>query len=98
MFKTNIKTLKKVYNILEQLGLEKLLISDGSKIQIDLEKVIKSIFKTEMVNEFCQTVTGNLTKDYEECEIKEVGDIVKGFFSLIQNQLKELTDYQKVIA
>lgn len=82
-YKTNLKTLKKVYNILQKLGFENILTGNKEKkeTEIDLAKVVQLILESDIINEFCQTVTGDSKTDFEEKELSEIEEVMFGFFS-----------------
>jgi len=89
-YKTNIKTLKRVYAIAKEVGLENILIGsqENEEVKFDLKAILNGIFEKDLINEFCQTVTGE-TKDFEEVSLKEVESVILGFFAAIKEQLQE---------
>ena len=86
--KTNVKTLKRAWRLLKDLGLENLL--SGGKITVNVVELVDSLLEEGKLNEFCQTITGNEI-DFEELELIEVAEVISGFFFSIK------AGFQKVI-
>ncbi len=89
-YKTNIKTLKRVYAIAKEVGLENILMgsNDQKEMKLDLKTILNGVFEKDLINEFCQTVTGQ-TKDFEEVSLQEVESVILGFFDAIKEDLQE---------
>jgi hypothetical protein len=90
-YKTNIKTLKRVYAIAKEVGLENILMgsNENKEVKFDLKVLLDGIFEKDLVNEFCQTVTGE-TKDFEEnLKIPGLESVILGFFDAIKEDLQE---------
>jgi hypothetical protein len=86
-YKTNFKTLKKVYQLAKRTGLEGLFT--GETGNFDFEKLTNQLFDHDVVNEFCQTVTG-LDEDFEETHnLLELESVILGFFGAIRESLKD---------
>jgi len=76
-YKTNLKTLKKVYALLEDAGLSG--IFGGDQLEINMKEVFKKLLKSDITNEFCQLVTGEKI-DFDELPFEELEDVILGFF------------------
>ena len=89
-YKTNIKTLKRVYAIAKEVGLENIIMgsNEEKEVKFDLKTILNGVFEKDLVNEFCQTVTGE-TKDFEEVSLAEVESVILGFFDAIKGDLQE---------
>ncbi|MFA5646531.1 MAG: hypothetical protein WDA18_09330 [Candidatus Ratteibacteria bacterium] len=84
-YKTNFKTIKKVYQIAKRVGLEGLFSGEST---FDFQKLADQLFEHEVVNEFCRTVTG-LDDDFEESySLLELERVILGFFDAIKESLK----------
>lgn len=89
-YKTNIKTLKRVYAIAKEVGLENIIMgsNEEKEVKFELKTILNGVFEKDLVNEFCQTVTGE-TKDFEEVSLTEVESVILGFFDAIKGDLQE---------
>lgn len=86
-YKTNFKTLKKVYQLAKRTGLDSLFT--GENKSFDFEKLTSQFFDHDIVNEFCQIVTG-LDEDFEETRnLLELESVILGFFDDIRESLKD---------
>jgi hypothetical protein len=85
---TNIKTLKKVWNLFDELGISNLIL--GKQVEFNPESILDQVMKGDKINELMQTITGNETFDFEELELSEVIDIVANFFTDIAKPFSEL--------
>ena len=83
--KTNIKTLKSVWNVLQESNLDGLL--SGQTVDIKINELINTLLIDGKLNELCQIITGETT-DFEELEIREVVEILKSFFGNITSQFQ----------
>ena len=84
---TDIKTLKKAWNLLKELDLQALL--SGEEIKIDVVKTLDRLLEEGKLNEFCQIVSKTDT-DFEEMQLDEVSEVLSGFFSGITQSLQKL--------
>jgi len=85
---TDIKTLKKAWNLLKELDLQELL--SGEAIKIDVIKTVDMLLEEGKLNEFCQIVT-KTDIDFEEMKLDEVSEVLSGFFTDIAASFKRLT-------
>lgn len=85
---TDIKTLKKAWNLLKELDLQGLL--SGENIKVDVVKTLDSFLEEGKLNEFCQIVT-KTDIDFEEMKLDEVSEVLSGFFTDIAASFKRLT-------
>lgn len=86
--KSNVKTLKKVWALLKDLGLEGMLF--GGEKRLDPASIVNEIFATDKINQLLQTITGEECFDFEELPLDEVVDIVANFFTDIAKPFSEL--------
>ena len=90
--KTNLKTLKKVYRFLRNLGIENLIAegkSDNERI-VDFSVIIENLIEKDQMIEFLQIVTGNDDFDFSEMDFDEAIDIIALFFSNITKSFGKL--------
>ena len=92
-YKTNLKTLKQVYEIAERVGLE--FILTGGEGKLDLQKICSEVFKDDIVNDFCQLVTGETDIDFEEKELDELESVILGFFDFIKAKFGDLNIFKR---
>lgn len=84
---TNLKTLKKVWNILKDHELSGLL--NGEEIPVD--KLLTAFLETDALTVFIKTITKGLENvDIEELELGYIRVIVTDFFGNIQGVAGEL--------
>ena len=74
---TNIKTLKQVKRLLNDIGLGEVL--DGGKIKFDGKKLINSLLDEDKLVEFLRLITRDEKTDFEEMEASEVGGLIDSF-------------------
>ena len=86
-YKTEFKTLKKVYAIAKQIGLESIFTATETP-SLDFEKIMNGTLESDLINEFCQTVTGS-DEDFENKTLTELESVILGFFGSIKEQLKD---------
>lgn len=91
---TKTKTMKKVWEILKDLKLHKLL--SGEKTNIDFINLADQLLSEGKLNQFCQIITENAELDIEEMEIKEVVDIIKNFFGNIGDAFKGVKGFMNL--
>lgn len=92
---TDIKTLKKVWSLLKEMGLENLL--SGERVDLDLVKTLDSLLEQGKLNELCQMIT-HTEQDFEEMELKEVSEVIGDFFTGISESLNGLSGKMQVKA
>ncbi len=92
--KTNVKTLKKVWNLLADLGIAGLLF--GTKTKLEPETIVNKVVSENKVNELLQTITGDNQTDFEELEIEEVIEIISCFFVKFASSIQGLASTFKV--
>lgn len=92
---TDIKTLKRVWTLLKEMGLENLL--SGERVDLDLVKTLDSLLDNGKLNEFCQMIT-HTEQEFEEMELKEVSEVIGDFFTAISESLNGLTGKMQVKA
>ena len=78
--KTNIKTLKGVWNTLKDVELDGLL--SGGSLDIGVNVLLDRLLLENKLNEVCQIITGENT-DFEDIELSEVISILTSFFTSI---------------
>jgi len=85
---TNIKTLKQVKRILNELELGSLLDgqTDG---KVELGTILEKLLDDGKLVEFLQTITKDEKTDFEEMEAKEIGELIQGFFTGISQILPQ---------
>ena len=90
--KTNLKTLKKVYRFLRDLGIENLIAEDKSDNEriVDFSVIIENLIEKDQMIEFLQIVTGNDDFDFSEMDFDEAIDIISLFFSNITKSFGKL--------
>ena len=90
--KTNLKTLKKVYRFLRNLGIENLIAEDKSDNEriVDFSVIIENLIEKDQMIEFLQIVTGNDDFDFSEMDFDEAIDIISLFFSNITKSFGKL--------
>ena len=82
---TNIKTLKRVKRLLNELDLGGLL--DGGKLEISAAELINKLLDEDKLVEFLQTITRDEKTDFEEMEASEIGGLLDSFLSDIMGYL-----------
>lgn len=95
---TSIKTIKKVYSLLNQIGLDSLLSGDAQVTkQISIGGVVKSLLLQGKLVEFMTIITKDNTTDWEQLEAQELGQTIENFFSRIMNIIPGLSDFKQLI-
>lgn len=84
---TTIKTLKKAWNCLKELGMEGLL--SGGEVKIDIDTLLGLLLNEGKLNEFCQIITKS-DVDFEEKELEDVMKVINDFFTGIGSALQGL--------
>ena len=84
---TDIKTLKKAWELLKELELQSLL--SGEEVKVNVIHTLDRLLEEGKLNEFCQIITKSDT-DFEGIELAEVAKVVSGFFDSIAGSLKGL--------
>jgi len=87
--KTNIYTLKRVWNILKDLHLEQLLT--GGSVEVNITNLLNTLLTEDKLTTLCQVITGNDTEDFEQCELSEIMELLKAFFTATAEQFKTIT-------
>jgi len=85
--KTNIKTLKAVWNILQGMSLDGLLTGEATNININ--SLLDDLLRQNMLEELLQVITGT-TDDFKDLELKEVTAIMAAFFAGIKEAVSGL--------
>jgi len=75
---TNIKTLKQVKRIMNDLDLGGLI--DGKEVNIKLGEVINRLLDENKLVEFLQIITRDTETNFEELEAKAIGELIGNFF------------------
>ena len=83
---TKVKHLKRVWEILHDVGLEGLLT--GKWGEVNEGEVYNHLLRHGKLNELCQAITG-VKADFEELEFKEVGHLLSDFFTVIHKEFYE---------
>jgi len=86
---TKFKVIKKVYQIIKRTGLLSLLTGEKQETDLNLVGITTTLFEHDVVNEFCQTVTGS-DEDFEEKEIDELESVILGFFECTKESWSRL--------
>lgn len=94
-YKTNLKTLKKVYALLEEAGL--FGIFGDQQLEINMKDVFKTLITTDLTNEFCQLVTGEKI-DFDELPFEEQEAVIIGFFVAGKGLIEKSAILQGVIS
>lgn len=76
---TNIKTLKKVKRLLNDLNLGGML--DGKKVDINFAELLDKLLEEDKLVEFCQIVTKDTKTDFGELPAAEIGGLIDTFFT-----------------
>lgn len=97
-YRTNLKTLKRVYNLMKDMGIESLMIGKSKEIEFDVVGIVEKIMTSDVLNEFCQTVTGDTKTDFEEKEPVEIEEVMLGFFTATAQSFKGLKTIQAQLA
>jgi hypothetical protein len=84
---TNVKVLKKAWNLLKELKLEGLL--SGGEVKVDLVSLADSLLVSGKLNEFCQIITKS-DVDFEEMELEDVIGVISDFFTATGKAFKRL--------
>jgi len=87
-YKTNFDTIEKVFVMAERMGVEWFIT--GTEVKIEIEKIIQCLFKQGMVNEFCQTVTGQDINFQVDLDLYELEGVILGFFDFMREYSKDL--------
>ena len=96
-YKTNLKTLKNVYRLLDSMGLAAVIT--GGEVNLDIEKILFEIVEEDAVNTFCNLIVdGEGWVDYEELSLVELESVILGFFDAIKESSKELKLLKMVMA
>jgi len=94
-YKTNLKTLKKVYSLLEEAGLSG--IFGGNEVEINMKEVFKNLITTDLTNEFCQLVTGE-NIDFDELPFEEQEGVILGFFVVGKGLIEKSVFLQGILS
>jgi len=93
--KTNIYTLKRVWYILKDLHLEQLL--SGGNVEVNITRLLNALLVEDKLALLCQVITGNENEDFEQCELSEIMELLKGFFTVMAEQFKAITSSVKLV-
>jgi len=85
---TNVKVLKKAWNLLKELKLEGLL--SGGDVKLNVVDLADQLLVNGKFNEFCQIITKNDTMDFEEMELIDVMEVISSFFTNTGSAFKKL--------
>jgi len=85
--KTDIETLKNVWNLLKELELHTIL--DSNDYNFKLVEIIDQLLVNNKLTLFCQIVTGS-DEDFNKKEIAEVITIISDFFHVTAATFKPL--------
>ena len=92
---TSIKISQKVWTILKQIGLEKLISGGSQKKEFDLQLLLVKLLQTDCINEFLQIIT-KTDDDFQDMELEQVGEIVTSFFMKLGKGFQGLNGLMKV--
>ena len=84
---TNIKTLKKAWELLKEMKLEGLL--SGGAVKVNIGELIDSLLADGKLNEFCRTITQSEI-DFEEMELEDIVEMLFGFFQRIGSTFQKM--------
>jgi len=86
--KTNIGTLKEVWNILKEVNLDSLLT--GGTLDMSFTEIIDGLLVKGTLNGFINTITSGLEKPVDELDLTDVVGIVSLFFTSIAQPFQGL--------
>ena len=86
MISTKVKTLKAVWIILHDMGMEGLLT--GKWGEVNVNEVCDQLLRNGKLNELCRAITG-VNADFEELGYKGVGRLLSDFFTVTINEFYE---------
>jgi len=84
---TNIKVLKRAWELLKELKLEGFL--SGGKVEINISELIDGLLAGDKLNEFCRTITQS-NIDFEEMELADIMELLSDFFGNIGSAFQKL--------
>jgi hypothetical protein len=85
---TNLRTLAKVKELLNELGLRG-LIEKGEKMTINLMSILDKLIDGKKLVQFIQIITKDYETDWEEVELKDLKEVLTAFFTGIVELLPE---------
>jgi hypothetical protein len=86
--KTNIGTLKEVWNILKEVNLDGLLT--GGSLEISFNQIVDNLLLKGTLDNFCQAITEDLKEPIENLDLTDVVGIVTLFFTSIAQPFQGL--------
>lgn len=86
-YNTKHKNMKKLWNLLKSVNLDGLLT--GGTINIAIDSLLKTLFETDMVNQFCQLIT-DTQDDFEDLQMEDLVAVIAGFFTTMKGSFKQL--------
>ena len=87
--KTNIGTLKEVWNILKEVNLDGLLT--GGNIEVSFIELIDNLLLNGKLNRFIHLITSDLNTHVDELELSDIVGIVTFFFTSIAQPFQGLS-------
>ena len=86
--KTNIGTLKQVWNILKDVKLDGLLT--GGSLELSFNELVDKLLLSGTLNEFLSTVTSGLDSNTDNLDLSDVVGIISLFFTNIAQPFQGL--------
>ena len=87
--KTNIGTLKNVWNILKEVKLDGLLT--GGSLELNFNELIDSLILSGTLDKFLTTITDGLNTPTDELALADVVEIISCFFTSIAQPFQGLS-------
>jgi hypothetical protein len=86
--KTNIQTLKEVWNILKEVNLDGIMT--GNAVDFSFNEIIDNLLIKGTLSDFCNIITENLPKPIDELDLNDVVGIITLFFQNIAKPFQGL--------
>lgn len=87
--KTTLKTLKQVWNLMNEIGLES-VFEGKENVKVNFTELVNKLLNENKLNEFLAIVTGENENKFDDMEIKEIVEIVSSFFTVIGAEFSQL--------
>jgi len=89
LIKTNIGTLKGVWNILKEVNLDGLLT--GGSLEISFSEIVDNLLLKGTLEGFLNTITTDLPKNIDDLDLADIVEIVTLFFTNIAQPFQGLS-------
>ena len=88
IIKTNIATLKNVWNILKDVNLDGVMT--GGSVDLSFTEIIDSLLVKGTLSDFCHAITDNISTPIDELDLSDVVGIITLFFQNIAKPFQGL--------